>query len=191
MSQYPPPPGPPGPGGPPRPDWGQPPPGQEQPQPGYGQPRPGYGQPPPGQGYGQPPPGQGYGQPPPGYPPAPGYPPPPGYGQQPPPYGGPPPQATQRRGCRGCLFGCLAALVGVTILLVVVFAVGVFLFRQAFPTAESFGDATQCAAIRIAITGAETVIDRTEMTPRERADAQQALREMRAEFERSCGTLPR
>jgi hypothetical protein len=88
------------------------------------------------------------------------------------------------------LLGCLAALVVGILAIGVVFVAGVMLFRSAFPTAESFGEATQCAALRVVITGAETMIDSAEMSPAERREAQQALRELRTEFERECGALP-
>ena len=145
--------------------------------------------PPPGQPEYPPPPGFPPGS---GYPPGAGYPPPPGY-QPPQGYGAPPgqpgapQQPVQRRsGCRGCLFGCLAAFLAVAVLATVVFVAGVFMFRRAFPTAESFGEASTCAALRIVVTVLETGINQADMSAAERAEAQQMLREMRAEFEREC-----
>lgn len=181
MAQYPPP-------GPPQYPEGQ---GYPPPSPG-----PGYGQAPPGpQGYPPPPPGPGYGQPPQGQQ---GYPPPPGpsYGQPPPSqYGGPPsvdtriPPPQQKRGCRGCLFGCLGAFVVVCVLGVIVAAAGIFMFRQAFPTSESFGQATGCAGLRVAITVIEAGMQGSDMSAEERAQAQAMLREARTEFEKNCGPL--
>lgn len=143
-------------------------------------PPPGPPQYPEGQGY--PPPPPGYGQPPQGYGP------PPGQYSGPPPYGdAQAPPVKQGRGCRGCLFGCLAAFLVVCVLSVVVGAVGVFMFRQAFPTSESFGEATMCAGLRIGITVIEAGLTDSEMSADERAAAQQMLREARTEFENNCG----
>jgi len=162
MAQYPPP-------GPPQYPQGQ---GNPPPPPGYGQQGP-QGYPPPPPGYGQ----QGYG-------------PPPGQFAGPPPYGdAQAPPVKQGRGCRGCLFGCLAAFVAVCAIGVIVVAVGVFMFRQAFPTTESFGQATGCAGLRVAITVIEAGMSGSDMSAEERAAAQQMLREARAEFEKSCGPL--
>lgn len=172
MSQYPPPPGGPGqPQYPPQPPYPQ--------QPGY-QPQGGWQ----GQqgGYPPPPPG-GYQQPPAGYGPPPGYGAPPGQGGQQQP-------VQQKRGCGGCLLGCLAVFIVGCLALTVVFVAGVFMFRSAFPTAESFGEATTCAALRVVIVGFETMVESGEMSAAERREADQALKEIRAEYEAECGALP-
>lgn len=179
MAQYPPP-GPPqypqGQGYPPPPGYPPQPPAQYPAWPqgqGYPPPRP--------QGY---PPPPGYGQPPPGYGP------PPGFDGPPSQAGGPPPPVRQRRGCGGCLAGCLGGFLAVCVILVIVVALGVFMFRQAFPTADSFGEAVTCATLRVVISVTETNIDQPNMTPAERREAQQALQTAKDEFAKSCPQAP-
>jgi hypothetical protein len=72
---------------------------------------------------------------------------------------------------------------------VIVIAAGIYMFRQAFPTTESFGEATTCAGLRVGITVIEAGLSGSDMSPEERATAQTMLREARAEFEKSCGPL--
>ncbi len=124
-----------------------------------------------------------------------GGPPPPGYAAGPSSgalYGQPmesAPPTRSRRGCGGCLLGCLGGFAVMVVLAVLVVVVGAYLLRQAFPTGESFEQAATCTALRIVVNSAEGAIEQSDATPEERAQIQQGLREIRAEYERQCGAL--
>ncbi|MGE3269182.1 MAG: hypothetical protein AB7P40_10570 [Chloroflexota bacterium] len=90
----------------------------------------------------------------------------------------------------GCLLGCLAAFIAVSVLVVIVFAAGVFMFRRAFPSAESFGEASACTAMRAVISIMEIGLNQGDMSSSERSDAEQVLRELRSEFDRNCSPAP-
>jgi len=140
----------------------------------------------PGQpAYPQYPPTPGYSQQP-GYPPGSGYLPPSDYGVPPGPPGAPVQTVQQRRGCRGCLFGCLVAFLATCVVVAIVLAVVFYLFRQAFPTNESFGEAAECAMLRVVILGAETTLEQSEGTAAEKEQLRRQVRSMREEFDRKC-----
>jgi hypothetical protein len=132
---------------------------------------------------------------PPQYPPG-QYPPGP-YQQQPYPPGQYPPgqtppqeQPVQRRGgCRGCLIGCLIALLVVGVMLVIAVAAGAYVVRQMFPTTDSVQEAATCTIMRVIVNNAETVIEQADATSAEKADMRRGIQELRAEFERECGPL--
>lgn len=111
----------------------------------------------------------------------------PGYTQPGQPGYGLPPPVQQRRGCRGCLFGCLGTVLAVGAIVVVMMVAGYFLFKRAFPTTESFNEAASCSGLRIGLLLAESTVERGDLTPDEKAQAQKQLQTVRAEFERRCG----
>jgi hypothetical protein len=146
--------------------------------PPYGYPAPGNQQP------GYPP----YGSQQPGYPPYVGPPP----GGPPPGYGVPPPPehqgrgAQQRRGCRGCLLTCLTVFLACALLAVIVVAAGVYMVRQAFPTATSTQDLVTCVGLRVLVNNEELILERGNATPEQKAEIRRGFEELRTKYQREC-----
>lgn len=138
------------------------------------------------------PPQQPYGQVPPG-----GYPPPGQYlpgqwdpGQYPPDQGPPQEQQAQRRrGCRGCIIGCLVTFLVIGVLFAAAVAAGIYVVRQMFPTTESAQEAAGCAIMRVIVTGAETAVEQSDATPAEKEQVRREFEQLRREFEQQCGPL--
>ena len=60
--------------------------------------------------------------------------------------------------------------------------------KNMFPSDLSFGDAAGCAAMRVIVNNADTFIDQMDGSASDKAEMRSAIREIRAEYERQCGT---
>jgi hypothetical protein len=120
---------------------------------------------------------------------------PPQYSQGPPgqypPDSGPPQeqQARRRRGCRGCLVGCLIACGVGLLLLVVAVAAGAYMVRQMFPTTESVQEAAGCAVMRVFANNLESMLADADLSEDEKAGMRREFEQVRRQFEEQCGPL--
>src|SRR5215212_7286491 len=75
----------------------------------------------------------------------------------------------RRRGCRGCLFGCLVTVLGLCILMVVVVAAGLYAVRQMYPAAASAREAAGCVVMRVFANNLESALSQSELSEDEKA----------------------
>jgi hypothetical protein len=114
--------------------------------------------------------------------------PPPQYlpGQYPPDQYPPQEQPARRRGCRGCLIGCLIAAIAGVVLLAVAVVAGVYVVRQMFPTSESVEAAAACVITRVIVAETERGLGDSGLTPTEQEQLRSELERLRGEFQRNC-----
>ena len=105
---------------------------------------------------------------------------------------GPPPQGQptqRRRGCRGCLIGCLVTVLGLVVLMVVVVAGGVYAVRQMYPTAGSAREAAGCVVMRVFANNLENALAESDLSEDEKAKLRRDFEQLRRQFEEQCGPL--
>jgi hypothetical protein len=81
---------------------------------------------------------------------------------------------------------CLTVFLACALLAVVVVAGGVYMVRQAFPTATSTQDLITCVGLRFLVNNEDLVIERSTGTPDQKAEARRAFEELRTKYQREC-----